>query len=80
MPARLTDTIVEWKSKGLSNEKIKPPITANYNLFPKHIWMNNSKMRVRFKGSCLKQDKVPFTPRNVVNLFIVYELDAWSRD
>ena len=62
MPARLTDTIVEWKSKGLSNEKIKPPITANYNLFPKHIWMNNSKMRVRFKGSCLKQDKVPFTP------------------
>ena len=42
--------------------------------------MNNSKIRVRFTGSWLKQDKVTFNPRNVVDLFIVYELDAWSRD
>lgn len=28
-PAGLTDTIAEWKSKGLSNEKIKPTITVN---------------------------------------------------
>ena len=40
------------------------------------IWVNNSKMRLKFKGSCLKQeDKVPFTLTNVVNLFIAYELD-----
>ena len=26
MPAILADTIVEWKSRGLSNEKIRPPI------------------------------------------------------
>ena len=38
--------------------------------------MNNSRVRLKFKGSCLKQgDK-----ENVVNLFIVYELDTWSRD
>ena len=29
--------------------------------------MNNSKIREYFKGSCLKQNKEMFTPRNVVN-------------
>ena len=64
MLAGLTDTI--------SNEKIKPPITAN------HRWMNDSRIRGEFQGSYLKQDKLTFTPRNVVNLFIVYKLDTWS--
>ena len=64
----------------MSNEKIKTHITGNHSLSPKLTWINNSKIRVRFKGSCLKQDKIIFTPRNVVNLFIVYELDAWSWD
>ena len=40
----------------------------------------NSKMRAEFKGSCLKQSKVTFTPMNVVDLFLVYELDRWSQD
>ena len=43
--------------------------------------MNNAKRRLKSKGSCLKQeDKVSFTQKIVVNLFIVYELDTWSRD
>ena len=43
--------------------------------------MNNIRIRLKFKGSCLKQeDKAAFTPNNVVNLFIVYELDRCSRD
>ena len=42
--------------------------------------MNNSKIRVRFKESCFKQDKVIFASRNVVNLFVVYELDVWLQD
>ena len=29
MPASFTDTIIQWGSQGLSNEKIKPPITPN---------------------------------------------------
>ena len=42
--------------------------------------MNNSRIRLKFKGSYLKQeDKAAFTPKNVVNLFIVYELDTWSQ-
>ena len=33
-----------------------------------------------FTGSCLKQVKNNFNPRNVVNIFIVYESDVWSQD
>ena len=42
--------------------------------------MNNFKIKLEFKESCLKQDKAPFTPNNVVNLYIVYELNIWSQD
>ena len=39
--------------------------------------MNNSRLRLKFKANCLKQeDKAPFVPNNVVYLFLVYELDA----
>ena len=48
--------------------------------FSKTAMMNNPRTRVEFKGSCLKQDKVAFTPKNVVNSFTFYELDTWSRD
>ena len=38
--------------------------------------MNNPRIRLKFKGSCLKQEhKAHITPKNMVNLFIVYELD-----
>ena len=53
----------EWESKGLSNEKITLPFTSNKNLFPKLVWTNNSRTRLEFKGSCLKQDKAPFPPK-----------------
>ena len=58
---------------------MKAPIAANKKLSPK-LWRHNSKIIVEFKGSCLKQDKVTFTPTNVVNLFIAYDLVTWSRD
>ena len=77
----LNDRISEWESKGLSNERFKPPYIASKNISPKLIWMNNSRLRLEFKGSFLKQeDKTAFTPNNVVNLFIVKELDTWSKD
>ena len=52
MLAVFIDTIVEWKSKGLSSKGL----------------------------GLLMQDVVTFTPRNVVNSFIVYELDRWTKD
>ena len=52
MLAVFIDTIVEWRSKGLSSKGL----------------------------GLLMQDVVTFTPRNVVNSFIVYELDRWTKD
>ena len=63
----------------MSNEKFKPPYTANKILSPKLQW-NKCKLRLRLEGNYLKQeDTTHFTPSNVVNLFIVYKLDTWSR-
>ena len=64
----------------MSNEKFKPPCIANEILSPKLLW-NKCRLRLRFEWSCLKQeDTTPFTPNNVVNLFIVYKLDKSLRD
>ena len=42
--------------------------------------MNNSRIKLKLKGSYLKQDKAPFTPNSVVNLYIVYELNIQLQD
>ena len=43
--------------------------------------MKNIRIRLKFAGSCVKQKHTaPFTLNNVVNLFIVYELNRWSGD
>ena len=74
------DKISEWESKGLSNEKIKLPVTADKSLSPKLAWMNESGIRLRFTGSSFRQKFPTLTLKNVVNLFIVYELDRQSQD
>ena len=62
------------------NEKFRSLYKVNKIISPKLQW-NKSRLRLRFEGSCLKQeDTTPITPNNVVNLFIVYELDTWSQD
>ena len=43
-------------------------------------YIHNSNISVKFEENCLKQNKVSFTHENVVNVFIVYQLDIWSRD
>ena len=64
----------------MANETFKPLHTANKRLF-REPWFNKSRLRLRFEGSSLKQeDTTPLTPNNVLNLFVVYELDRWSRD
>ena len=49
-----------WKSKELSHESIGYPTTSNNSLTPSlnHI---NTKIRVKFDGSYLKQEKLTFT-------------------
>ena len=35
----------------------------------------DTKTRVRFSGSCLKQDKITYTHGKIVNIYIVYEIN-----
>ena len=53
------DRVLSWKSKGISNESIKPPTTSNYNLNPKLSYYG-TKIRVQFTGSYLKQPNFTF--------------------
>ena len=71
MPTSDTETIIPWKSKGLSDENIRPSVTPGNSLVPKLKWIYNAKVAVEFRGgSCLEQYKATFTHGNVVNLFI----------
>ena len=71
------DRVLSWQSKGISNESIKPPTTSNNSLNPR-LSYNDTKIKVQFTGSCLKQPKFTFTHKKVVNIYIVYELGASS--
>ena len=48
---------MEWKSKGLSDEIIKPRSTSAGIRNPLLNYVG-SRIRVEFKESCLKQDKI----------------------
>ena len=72
------DRVLSWQSKGVSNESIKPPTTSNNSLTPEFSYYNNTRTRVKFKGSCLKQSNFTFTHKKIVNIYIVYELGASS--
>lgn len=62
----------------MPEESIKPPDTPNNNVVTKVVFIHHAKKTVTIEGSCLKQDKILFNHRNVVNLFIFHELDKWS--
>ena len=73
----IIDRVLLWQSKGISNESIKPPTTSDISLNPR-LSYNDTKIKVQFTGSCLKQPKFTFTDKKVVNIYIVYELGACS--
>ena len=67
--------VLSWQSKGLSNENIDPP---NTSLSPLIDYVGN-KIRVKLTGSCLKQsNKISYSHKTMVNIYIVYELGASS--
>ena len=72
-----TNYILSWKSRGLSAEGIKPPTTSNNSLNPESSYYDYN-IRVKFTGSCLKQPKISYTHKKVVNIYIAYELGASS--
>ena len=65
--------ISEWKSKGLYDESIKPPTASDHSLSSLIDYLGH-KIRLEFNGSCLKQNKLTYTHRIIVNIYIVYEI------
>ena len=63
-----------FKSKGFSDESIKPFITSNHNSTPELSYFG-TKVRVKFNGSCLKQDKITYTHGKIVKIYNVYEIN-----
>ena len=63
--------ISAWKSKGLSDESINLPATSDSSL-AKSLSYIGARPRIKLDGQCLKQDKVTFTHKNVLNFYIVY--------
>ena len=60
-----TSEVTATKSIGLSYESINKPLsTSDNNLSPKinyFDFFDNSRILVKFDGSCLKHEKLPFT-------------------
>ena len=71
------DYIYYWKSKGLSDEIINSIETPNYSITP-NLDYYGTKTRVKFNGSCLKQDSITFNHKKVVKIYIVYELTNYN--
>ena len=72
-----TDYISLWKSKELSDEIIKAPSTSTNSLAPALSYIGH-KTRVKFYGSCLKQDKITNTHGKIVNIYIAHEINLWN--
>ena len=62
-----SDHISGLKSKGLADESIKPPAASNNSLAPA-LNHSNTKLQLKFYGHCLREDKVTFTYKQLVNL------------
>ena len=56
----VSDRVLSWQSKGMSNKSIKRPTTSDNSLNPELSYYG-TKTRVKFTGSCLKQPNFTFT-------------------
>ena len=64
----------------MSKENITTPAKLYNSFTPKPTYIHDYKLAVKYEGNCLKQNKVFLSHGNVVNVFIVYQLDTWSHD
>ena len=66
------------QSKGITEENIKPPSTTD-NSFDSEKINKYRERRIKFKGIFLREDSISFIYGNVVNLYVAYKLNTWSR-
>ena len=69
--------VSEWKSKGLSSENFKAISTSDNSLNPTLNYYG-TKIRIKFIGDCLEQQKITYDHGKVVNMYFVYSLGACS--
>ena len=58
------DRVLSWRSKGISNESIKPSATSDNSLNPK-LDHYGTKIRLQFTRSCLKQSNRIFSHKKL---------------
>ena len=61
----------------MSNESIKFPSTSDNTLSPA-VTYTDVKTKVKFDGGCFKQDKITFSHRKTVNIYIAFEINLWD--
>ena len=70
--------IASWKSKRLFNEKISSVVNSK-GAVPRIVY-DNDRIKVKFNGNLLKQDKVTCNHRPIVNICIIYRLTPDTKD
>ena len=63
--------------KECQKEILKIHLRQTLAVAPKSFEYQISKMK--FSGNCLKQGSESFLHKNVVNVYIAYKVDTWSR-
>ena len=72
--------ILPWKSRGFHDTKIKAIATNNYLLNPQINIYDMGNIRIKFNGSFLNGFPPTMSHRNLVNMYIVYEITSDYKD
>ena len=62
------------------SERIKFPTTSNNSLAQTMTFFNSAKIKVKFHGGCFKHEKITFYHGNIVNVYMVYEINLSPND
>ena len=63
-----------WQSKRLSDGKINAPGTSSSNDQAPILEYRGARIRLKFKGDLLRQNKVTYNHGKIVHIYIVYEI------
>ena len=74
----ISDRVTKNKTKYLlvENERLYSITASNYKITPE-LSFYDTKTRVEFNGSCLKQDKVTLNHGAIVNIYIAYNISSY---
>ena len=61
----------------MSGESVELPTASNDSLTLALNYIN-TKFWVKFDGICLKQDNITFKHKQVVSVYIAYEINLWA--